>query len=95
MSNEPTYAGYTLDEIAYLHGCATPGEWTVPVNDKVNKEYWGPVDDDIAIAVAHNVLPALIAEIRRLRAEVERLETKLKAEKWLLQSALNIPRKHQ
>jgi hypothetical protein len=67
-----------LDELERLENHAARGPWSVPANDEtIIVDFYGRIAvdglgdaDNAALAVAaRNALPALIAEVRRLRAE--------------------------
>jgi uncharacterized protein YlxW (UPF0749 family) len=73
-----------LRELEKLHNASYPGEWTYDAQDMFvcHEHVGGPglfmiatcdKDDGEAIAAAHNAMPDLLAEIRRLQAEVARL----------------------
>ena len=75
-----------LDRLAAAHAAATPGPMAaygcavqlprrMPPNDLIAS--CDSEADAVLYALAHNELPALIAELRQLRAERDRLRTSL------------------
>ena len=84
-----TKSGFDLDEIERLLAAATPGEWIAcgwgdgSTPDGLTNIFNHdaevllmeclPVDDAALIVVARNSLPAMLTEIRELRAENARL----------------------
>lgn len=78
-----TKSGFDLDEIERLLAAATPGEWRPCELDQgvqiwcgsnyigETRDYTG--DDAALIVAARNSLPAMLTEIRELRAENARL----------------------
>lgn len=66
-TGSPTPELLDLDRLEALAAAATPGPWTVPYD-----EPFGLGEDDaVYMAASGNALPALIADVRRLRALVE------------------------
>lgn len=86
-----TKSGFDLDEIERLLAAATPGEWRPCELDQgvqiwcgsnyigETRDYTG--DDAALIVAARNSLPAMLTEIRELRAENARLK-KLTIPTW-------------
>lgn len=75
---------FDIDEIERLLAAATPGEWRTCALDQetqiwcgrnyigVTRDYTG--DDAALIVTLHNSAPAMLTEIRELRAENARLK---------------------
>lgn len=84
MTDQTPLTDQQLAEYAALNSAATPGPWTVsedysdvlaPDGDQL-ASYWNPTSatrNGEFIAAARSAVPALLAEVRRLRAALEQI----------------------